>query len=87
LTQYWLLAINDTWLVAILLDSSGENRMTDIPNDVVWEVAEIAKIIGRTERQTFHLLAIGELPAKKIGGRWVASKKKLMDALIGEDAA
>jgi len=47
--------------------------------DLLWEVEEIAKLIGRTERQTFHMLKKGELPAKKVGGRWVASRQKLID--------
>ena len=52
---------------------------TDTKLDLVWEVAEIAKIIGRTERQTFHMLNAGKLPGKKVGGRWVASRQKLID--------
>jgi len=54
--------------------------------DLVWEVAEIARLIGRNERQTFHLLASGKLPAKKVGGRWVASREKLL-AFFVEEAA
>ncbi|AWC22211.1 hypothetical protein CO731_01667 [Aminobacter sp. MSH1] len=46
--------------------------------DLVWEVAEIAKLIGRTPRQTFHMLKTGQLPAKKVGGRWVAERGKLL---------
>ncbi|NTF80876.1 DNA-binding protein [Rhizobium rhizogenes] len=54
--------------------------------DLLWEVAEIAKLIGRTERQTFHLLSSGQLPAKKVGGRWVAERSKLI-AFFVDDAA
>jgi len=54
--------------------------------DIVWEVAEIAKVIGRTERQTFHLLTTGSLPGRKIGGRWVASRRKLLEAVLGDAA-
>lgn len=54
--------------------------------DLIWEVAEIAKIIGRTDRQTFHMLNKGELPAKKVGGRWVAERSKLI-AFFMETAA
>lgn len=46
--------------------------------DLVWEVSEIAKLIGRSDRQTFHLLSSGQLPAKKVGGRWVAERSKLI---------
>ncbi len=48
------------------------------PMDLLWEVSEIAKLIGRTERQTFHLLSTSQLPAKKVGGRWVAERGQLI---------
>lgn len=51
--------------------------------DIIWEASNIAAVIGRTERQTVHMLATGSLPAKKIGGRWVASRRKLLDAVLG----
>ena len=54
--------------------------------DLIWEVGAIAKLIGRTERQTFHLLSSGCLPAKKVGGRWVAERGKLI-AFFLEDVA
>jgi hypothetical protein len=64
--------------------------MTETDNgrslDLIWEVKAIAKLIGRTERQTFHLLDAGLLPAKKVGGRWVADRGKLLRFFM-EDAA
>jgi hypothetical protein len=54
--------------------------------DLVWEVKNIAKVIGRTERQTFHLLASGQLPARKVGDRWVAERNKLIRFIMGEAA-
>ena len=54
--------------------------------DLLWEVTEIAKAIGRTERQTFHLLQSGELPAKKVGGRWVAERGQLIRFFMGDAA-
>lgn len=50
--------------------------------DLVWEVAAISKLIGRTERQTFHLLNSGALPAKKVGGRWVANRNRLLNFFV-----
>ncbi|EJZ22432.1 DNA-binding protein [Rhizobium sp. Pop5] len=46
--------------------------------DLVWGGAEIAQIIGRSRRQTFHMLETGQLPAKKVGDRWVADRSKLI---------
>lgn len=46
--------------------------------DLVWEVASIARVIGRSPRQTVYMLSCGELPAKKVGGRWVAERGALL---------
>lgn len=46
--------------------------------ELIWGAEEIAKIIGRSQRVTFHLLTTGALPAKKVGGRWVAERGKLI---------
>lgn len=55
--------------------------------DIVWGLEAIAKDIDRTVRQTHYMLSTGKLPARQIGNRWVASRRKLRNALIGEDAA
>jgi hypothetical protein len=47
--------------------------------DLAWGCEAIADEIERSPRQTFHMLTNGELPAKKVGGRWVASRKKLRE--------
>lgn len=46
--------------------------------ELIWGGEEIARLIGRSRRITFHLLEKGELPAKKVGGRWVADRNKLI---------
>lgn len=58
----------------------------DKPLDLLWEVSAIAKAIGRTERQTFRLLETGQLPGRKIGGRWVIERSKLKAVFLGEAA-
>ncbi len=57
-----------------------------IADDLIWGASEIAKVIGRTDRQTFHMLSTGALPARKVGGRWVAVRKKLIEVLAGNAA-
>lgn len=47
------------------------------PLDLVWGVEAIAELIGRTDRQTFHMCKTGALPAKKVGNRWVAKRDAL----------
>lgn len=54
--------------------------------DLIWETGEIAKIIRRTERQTLHMLSKGELPAKKVGGRYVVERSKLIAFFMGDVA-
>jgi predicted DNA-binding transcriptional regulator AlpA len=47
--------------------------------DLIWGTEEIAKLIGRTERQTYHMITSGHLPmVKRVGERYVASRQKLV---------
>jgi hypothetical protein len=54
---------------------------------VVWGAEAIGRVIGRDARQTHHLLAIGAIPAKKIGGRWAADAEVLRNLFRETDAA
>jgi hypothetical protein len=64
------------------------NVSDELANDIVWGADGIGKVINRNERQTFHLIDTRQLPAKKIGGRWCASRSGLRkffaDVLSGE---
>lgn len=54
--------------------------MTEAANDsldLLWGCAAIAAALGVTERACFHMLEQRQLPARKVGGRWVASRRKL----------
>ncbi len=56
--------------------------MTTAPTpelDLIWGVEAIAKVIGRTTRQTFHMLKTGTLPGKKVGERWVVQRSRLYE--------
>lgn len=56
--------------------------------DLAWGAREIARLIGKTPRATFHLLENGQIPCKKIGGQWCASRNVLRAFFEGrEDAA
>jgi hypothetical protein len=76
--------------------SAEENLADLVPDDgslgadLIWGVKRIADVINRNPRQTFHLLENGRLPAKKIGGRWCASRTGLQkffgDLVAGEVA-
>lgn len=56
------------------------------PLDLLWGADSIGKAIGRTERQTKHMLTKGEIPGRKCNGRWVASLTALRKHFEGEDA-
>jgi hypothetical protein len=56
-------------------------------DDLIWGCAAIAAAIGRNQRATFHLLENQLLPAHKVGERWVASRKKLLATLTGDERA
>lgn len=54
--------------------------------DLVWGAASIAALIGKTTRATFHMLEQGQLPARKVGNQWVASRRKLLEYFEGAAA-
>jgi hypothetical protein len=60
---------------------------THDPDDLVWGGAAIAETINRTVPATFYMLENKQLPAKKVGGRWVGSRRKLIAHLAGEATA
>ena len=47
--------------------------------DLIWGAEEIGKVIGRSARATFDMLEKSQLPAKKVNGRWVIARQKLID--------
>jgi hypothetical protein len=53
-----------------------------IQSDLLWGAAAIGEAINRTPRQAHYLLSSGELKsAKKLNGRWVASRASLLREL------
>lgn len=52
----------------------------------VWGAKAIGKEIGLTERQAYHLLEKGLLPARKLGDKWVADARQLHVLISGEAA-
>ena len=57
------------------------DRTSDDGVDFLWDCKAIAGFIGRTTRQTFHLLEAKKLPAGKVGATWVASRSALTEYL------
>jgi hypothetical protein len=56
-------------------DAAGE----PLRDDLIWGIRGIAEEIGKSERQAFHLVDTGAIPAAKVGGRIVASRARLRE--------
>jgi len=49
----------------------SESQSIEAPEIPVWGVGPISKVIGRTERATYHLLEKGAVAGtQRVGGRW-----------------
>lgn len=59
-------------------DSALHHDLLDRP---IWGARAIAQHIGRTERQTFHLLETSKLDATKVGHIWTSTKRRLNRSL------
>jgi hypothetical protein len=55
--------------------------------DVLWGAKEIARYIGRSPRAAFHMLENGQIPGRKTGKLWMATKRELAAALSSDAAA
>jgi hypothetical protein len=44
----------------------------------VWGAAAIGRVIGRSERQAYHLLERRLLDASKVGALWVSTPRRLL---------
>jgi hypothetical protein len=52
---------------------------TSESSDLLWGAGEIAAVLNRSERATWHMLSKGEIAcARKKGGKWVASRSALL---------
>jgi hypothetical protein len=48
--------------------------------DILWGASEIARAIGRSTRETYHLLQTARLRGpKKVGGRWCVTRLALLE--------
>jgi hypothetical protein len=55
--------------------------------DLLWGAEAIGAAINKSPRQAFELLTKGLLPARKVGKRWVASRRKLRELFEGNEEA
>jgi predicted DNA-binding transcriptional regulator AlpA len=62
-------------------------RPPNLPTDILWGVRAIAEYVNRTERQAYHLVATGALPARKIGPRLIVARRSEIDRVISSQEA
>lgn len=55
-------------------------------DDLLDGAADYAEFLNWPKRRVFYYLERGELPGKKLGRRWVGSKRKVREHLTGEAA-
>jgi hypothetical protein len=61
--------------------------IADSPDDdLLWGALAISQALNRDRRATYYMLESGKLPARKIGHRWVASRRALLAALRGDQS-
>jgi len=60
----------------------GNPLNDDRDNENIWGVPAMARYIGRTPRQVYHLIAKGRLPVKKLGRRTIVARKRELDAAL-----
>lgn len=51
---------------------------------LLWGAPAIARALNITRRKAYHLLETGSLPARKVGGSWVADIDRLRQAIVGD---
>jgi len=62
-------------------------------DDIIWGARAIGEVVNLSPAATYHVLEQGlkdkrrdKLPARRINGRWCASRRRLLAFLIGETA-
>ena len=55
----------------------------DIP---VWGASAIGRVIGRSERQAYHLLERKLIDATKVGALWVSTPRRLLSGIAEREA-
>lgn len=61
-----------------------DDETEELKDDLVWGGAAIAREIGRSERQAYHMLEMGLIPGRKVGALWVSTRSGLRTRLTGK---
>jgi hypothetical protein len=53
-------------------------------DDIIWGASKIGEAVGLSRRSAYYALESGLLPGTKIGSKWVASRERLLAAVLNE---
>jgi hypothetical protein len=53
-------------------------------DDIIWGASKIGAAVGLSRRSAYYALESGLLPGTKIGSKWVASRERLLAAVLNE---
>jgi len=54
--------------------------------ELIWGISEIAAVIGQSFAATAYMLKQGQIPARKVGDRWVIERGELIAFFKGRVA-
>lgn len=57
------------------------------PERLTLDVPEVAKKLGTSERLVYEALRRREIPARKLGGKWIISRERFDQWLNGTEGA
>ena len=65
--------------------AAAENSEKRIGDDLIWGARGIADELRVSQSRAFYLLETGAIPAQKINGLWVASRRRLAVHFASEE--
>lgn len=60
-----------TALMSVDEEVDGLVSMNDLPQSVVYTPEQVAGMLGLARARIYKLLAAGQIPAKRLGRRWI----------------
>jgi excisionase family DNA binding protein len=64
-----------TLLDAEIIDPNDPVSFNDVPVSQVYTVREVATLLGINLGVTYELIRQGEIPAKRLGKRWIVPRR------------
>lgn len=65
------------------IDSADPISVKDLPGPEIYTVAQVARMLSISVGTAYQLLRDGVIPARRLGRRWVISRKRFHEWLDG----